>query len=383
MLQVMIVGAGGIAPAHIEGYLAFPDIVNITVIANPTLSRAQGLIEKYKLKAIPITHFEELLSQVDIISICSPPGTHREIAVKALDAGKHVLLEKPMASSLEDCDAINKASEMGRGKLSVVAQSRFISSIANTMRIIHGEKYGNLLFSQINSFWYRGQSYYDLYWRGVWDIEGGGCTLNHGVHHIDLLLWAKGMPREIISVMSNLNHHNSEEEDISLSILKYPDGTMAQINCSLLHHGEDQKLSFQMEKAGISIPFDIKSNTSRSNGFPEDDQETIDNVKKDFDSLPTLKYEHHIGQIENFLRSIVTDSPVLIDGREGRKAIELITGIYKSAFTSQAVSFPISKDDPHYSYKGRIKKAVRYHKKTKEIRAFEDTSITSFNEKFR
>jgi predicted dehydrogenase len=378
----MIVGAGGIAPAHIEGYLAFPERVKITAVANPTLSRAEGLIEKYNLDAVGVTGFEEHLEEVDILSICSPPKTHLEIAVRALKAGKHVLLEKPMATSLEECDAIIAAADQGGGKLSVVAQSRFISSIANTLKIIHSGNYGRLLFSQINSFWYRGQSYYDLYWRGGWDIEGGGCTLNHGVHHIDLLLWAKGMPEEVISVVSNLNHNNSEEEDISLSTLKYSDGTMAQINCSLIHHSEDQKLSFQMEDAGISIPFGVYSSSSRSNGFPLDDEETMKRMKEEYNALPLLKHEHHTGQVENFLDCIEKNVPLVIDGREGRKTIELITGIYKSAFTGSMVAFPISDTDDHYRFEGRVENAVRFNRKTREVRAFEDTSITSFKGKF-
>jgi len=382
MLKVMIVGAGGIAPAHIKGYLVFPDQVEITVIANPTLERAQKLISEYKLDAEGTANYEDRLSEVDIVSICTPPETHKDIAVKALQVGTHVLLEKPMARSLQECDEIIAASEKSGAKLSVVAQSRFISSINKVISIIHEKKYGKLLFSQVNSFWYRGQNYYDLYWRGLWDIEGGGCTLNHGVHHIDLLLWAKGMPREIISVISNLNHDNSEEEDISLTVLKYADGTLGQINCSLLHHGEEQKLDFQMENAGISIPFSVMASSSRSNGFPLENQELIAEIKKSYDAAADLEFEHHTGQIENFLGSIVDGGTLLIDGYEGRKSIELITGIYKSGFTGHPVKLPISENDPYYSFNGRIENAVRFNEKSRNVRIFEDSNITSFEGKF-
>jgi len=382
MLKVMIIGAGGIAPAHIKGYQSFPELVKIAVIANPTLERAHKLISEYKLEAVGTDHYEKWLSEVDIVSICTPPETHRDIAVKALDAGTHVLLEKPMARSLEECDEILAAAENSGTKLSIVAQSRFISSINKVISLIHEKKYGRLLFSQVNSFWYRGQNYYDLYWRGLWNKEGGGCTLNHGVHHIDLLIWAKGMPQEIISVLSNLNHDNSEEEDISLSILKYTDGTLGQINCSLIHHGEVQKLDFQMEKGSISIPYEIRANSSRSNGFPLENEQLESDMDANFNSIPGLEYEHHTGQIENFLGSILTRSPLLIDGNEGRKSIELITGIYKSAFTGLPVKLPLSKEDSYYSFNGRIADAVRFNQKGRIVRSFEDSSITSFEGKF-
>jgi len=382
MLKVMIIGAGAIAPAHIEGFLKFPDNAVIKIIVNPTISKAEALIEKYKLNSLASGSFEDHLDSVDLVVICTPPASHKDIAVKALNAGKHVLLEKPMAMSLEECDLILEAAEKSNTLISVVAQSRFISSIANTMKIIHQGSYGRLLFSQINSFWWRGQSYYDLYWRGIWESEGGGCTLNHAVHHIDLLLWAKELPVEVNSFLANLGHSNSEEEDLSMSILKYADGTMSQINASLVHHGEEQKLDFQMEKAGISIPFAVKASTSRSNGFPVDDQEIIDQMVKEFAASPKLVYEHHTGQIKNFIDAINNNSPLLVTGTDGRNAIELISSIYKSAFTGKRVKLPLGKDDPYYAFPSRVDKAFRFNRKTKSVRSFDDSTITSFKGKF-
>jgi UDP-N-acetyl-2-amino-2-deoxyglucuronate dehydrogenase len=382
MLKVMIVGAGAIAPAHIEGFLSFPERVEITHITNPTVSKAEALIEKYGLNAGASSSFDEQLDAVDIVSICSPPSTHRNLAVKALEAGKHVLLEKPMAMSLDECDQILAAAMKGNALISVVAQSRFISSISNTMKIIHKGDYGKLLFSQINSFWWRGQSYYDLYWRGLWESEGGGCTLNHAVHHIDLLLWAKGLPVEVNSFLTNLNHQNSEEEDLSMSILKYADGTMSQINASLIHHGEEQKLDFQMEKASVSIPFAVKASIPRSNGFPMDDEVTIKKLSDEYNNLPNLNLEHHAGQVGNFLDAIEKGTPLAVSGKDGRNSIELISAVYKSAFTESGVTLPLKKDDPYYSFPSRVEDATRFHKKTKSVKGFDDSTITDFKGRF-
>lgn len=382
MKRVMIVGAGGIAPAHIEGFLTFPEKAVIKVISNPTVSKAKALITKYNLDALAVSSYKEHLNKVDIVAICSPPATHREIAVSALEAGKHVLLEKPMAMSLEECDAIIAASEKSGALLSIVAQSRFISSIANTVKLIKSGDYGKLLFAQINSLWFRGQSYYDLYWRGRWENEGGGCTLNHAVHHIDLLLWTMGLPTEVSSFLNNMNHNNSEEEDISLSVLKYSDGTMAQVNTSLIHHGEVQKLDFQMEQAGIAIPFAVQASTPRSNGFPMEDEATKTRLIKQFESMPHLEHEHHNGQVGNFLDAIEKGAPLRVNGIDGRNAIELISAIYKSAFTKSSVNLPLTKDDPYYSFPSRVEKATRFHKKTKSVKSFNDTTITDFKGKF-
>jgi len=167
-----------------------------------------------------------------------------------------------------------------------------------------------------------------------------------------------------------------------MSILKYSDGTLAQINTSLVHHGEEQKLDFQMEKAGISIPFSAKASTPRSNGFPIDDNVITDKVVADFESLSPLEHEHHTGQIENFLEAIESDTPLNMDGLDGRHTIELISAIYKSAITKQTVTLPLEKDDPHYAFPSRIEKAVRYNKKTKSVKSFDDSTITSFKGKY-
>lgn len=206
MLHVMIIGCGGIAPAHIEGYLEFPEDAVITVLADGNLSRAEGLIKRYGLtEAKAVADYRACLNEVDVVSICTPPALHEQMAVDALEAGCHVLLEKPMAPSLAACDHILKATQKSGKLLSVVVQSRYISSIRNAIDMVRGGAYGRALFTQINSFWHRGQHYYDLNWRGRWTVEGGGCTLNHSIHHIDLLLWAKGLPSTVVSTMHNLN----------------------------------------------------------------------------------------------------------------------------------------------------------------------------------
>lgn len=382
VVKVMIVGAGAIAPAHIESYLQFPERATITVIANPSVARARQLADRYQLKPVVTDVYEKELSSVDLVSVCTPPSTHRDIAVKALEAGKHVLLEKPMAMSIKECDAILGAAQNSGSKLSVVAQSRFITSIRKVIGLARSGRYGKILFAQVNSWWWRGQNYYDLYWRGLWEKEGGGCTLNHAVHHIDLLLWAKGLPAAVSTCMGNLQHHNSEEEDISISSLLYPDGTMAQVNTSLIHHGEKQHLDFQMENASLSLPFAAQATRARPNGFPLEDEEMVRHLNDEYAKIEALEFEHHTGQVDDFLSSIENNESPEIDGKDGRNTVELITAIYKSAITKQHVPLPILKDDPHYTFAGRIAEAVRYNEKKRSVDSFGDAEITSFKGKF-
>ncbi len=382
MLRAAIIGAGAIAPAHVEGLLEFTERVSLKAVVNRSIGRAKKLIERYNLTAEAFADYQEVLGFVDIVIVCTPPESHKEIAVKAFSHGCHVLIEKPMAPVPEDCDAIIYAAEMSGRILSVVAQSRFISSVYKTISIIKSGRFGRINFAQINSLWWRGPSYYDLAWRGRWQREGGGCTLNHTVHHIDLLLWAKGLPSSVTAVMGNLSHDNSEEEDISLSILEYADGTFAQITSSLVHHGEPQQLNFQMERAGVNLPLKISANKQRSNGFPEQDEDIRKEFMDAYATAPYPDYEHHTGQIADFLDSIQYSRQPLVTGENGRAAIELIMAIYKSASTRIRVMLPLEKDDPFYSLKGISEQVPHFNTKTHSVSAFDDLNITSFRDTY-
>ncbi len=378
MLRIMIIGAGAITPTHIEGYLTFKDKVSISVIANLVEKPVQDLIQKYKLHDTKfVADYTQALDSVDLVSICTPPKTHEQIAVDCLRKGVHVLLEKPMAPSLQACDNIIAASKEGNALVSVVAQSRFISENAKIISLVQKNKLGKVLYSNVLSNWWRGASYYDLAWRGMWSSEGGGCTLNHAVHHIDLLIWANGLPSNVYATIANLAHSNSEEEDLSISILTYPDGSIGNLTCSLISHGENQSLTFQMEKGSLGIPYNVQANIGRANGFPETADQVIKDINTTYTQMNDLPYEHHTGQIYDMICAIEKKQSPLIDGEAGRKSIELITAIYKSGSLRKEVTLPLLPDDDFYTLDGLAKHATHFNKKTKFLDSFEDNTLTS------
>jgi len=383
MLNVAVIGAGGIAPSHIEGFLQFPDTARITAVANRSNQRAHDLIARYGLDAKAFADYRLALDGADIVVICTPPDSHRVIAEAAFARGAHVLVEKPLAPCLADCDAMIGAAHKSGKLLSVVAQSRFISAIHHAIAMMRSGDYGRILFAQVNSFWWRGQSYHDLAWRGRWETEGGGCTLNQAIHHVDLLLWSKGLPSEVTAIMGNLAHGNSEEEDISLALLRYADGTLGQLNSGLFHHGEPQLLNFQLEQVGVSLPFDVVASKQRSNGFPVDDADTAQRFRAQYQARAPLAHQHHTGQIADFLSAIEHQAVPLVTGESGRAALELVTAVYKSASTGQTVPLPLRPDDPFYRQEGDgTQHYPRFNRKSRDIDAFEDTAITSFQGKF-
>ena len=169
-------------------------------------TKAAEKTAKHGLQAKVFKNCDELLEgcDFDAASICLPPFEHAPAAVALLRAGKHVLIEKPMATCLEECDQMLDAARAGRRLLGVVAQNRFKTPMMKLKRVLESGLIGKILHAQVDSFWWRGSNYYDLWWRGTWAKEGGGCTMNHAVHQIDLFLWMMGMPAEVQSVSLNL-----------------------------------------------------------------------------------------------------------------------------------------------------------------------------------
>ena len=378
MVRIAIIGAGAVAEIHIQAFKTFPDRCEVRALADLYPEKAEKLARRHGISAVVCKDYREAVARddVDLVSICLPPSVHAEAAIAALNAGKHVIVEKPMASSLEECDAMIQASEKSGRLLASIAQNRYKIPMMKLKKILESGVAGRVLHATANSLWWRGQNYYDLWWRGTWNAEAGGCTMNHAVHHIDLLRWALGMPEQVTAVFTNVHHDNSETEDLSIAILHYPKGALAQLTSSLVDHGEEQELVFQAERARISIPWRVRACLPLENGFPKDDPDTERELQGIYDGLPEIRYEGHPGQIDNILQAIEGRAPLLVDGKEGRATLELILGIYKSAATRTTVPFPLRKNDPVYRKETMLGMMPRFHKKTKNIENFATSTIT-------
>ena len=365
MIRIAIVGTGNIANAHVQAYLQFPERCHIAYLVDIVPEKARRMREKYGLDAEVMDDHQALLplQDIDLVDVCTPPYVHAQISINCLRSGKNVVCEKPMAASLEECDQMLRARDESGKRLSIIAQNRFRQPIRNLKALLDSGLAGPVRCAQVDSFWWRGHCYYDLWWRGTWEKEGGGCTLNHAVHHIDMLLWMMGLPQRVTSVLANTAHDNAEVEDLSVSILQYP-GALAQLTASVVHHGEEQQLVFQCEKAKLAAPFSCYASLSMGNGFPQRNEALEKEIADFAAALPPVRYEGHTGQLENVLTALEQNAPVAIGGEDGRRTIELITAVYKSGATGETVSLPLAADDPFYTVEGLMARMPHFHEKT-------------------
>lgn len=387
MLNIAIIGTGSIANMHLEGLLAFPERCRVVALCDIYPEKAQAMKDKNKLDCrIYDSHKSLLIAEesIDLVHICTPPYVHAPIAIDVMDAGCNVLVEKPMATCLAECDRMLEAEARNKVMLACIAQNRFRNSIYKLKKVAESGLAGKICCAHINSYWWRGHSYYDLWWRGLWEKEGGGPTLNHAVHHIDMLNWIEGrMPEEVMALLTNVMHDNSEVEDLSIAALRYDDGSVAQIVSSVIHHGEEQGIELQCVDAKISAPWSLKAELSRGNGFPDENGNTalVQKLNTFYNAIPELEYEGHTGEIDNVLAAVESGNRPLIDGTDGRKTVELITAIYKASSERKVVKLPLEKNDDYYTFEGILEHAARFYEKSSAVENFEEEEITVGNYK--
>ena len=381
MKNIAIVGTGNISSLHIKSLLKFPERAKIVALVDIYPEKAQAKKAEYNLTDAQVfeSHEEMLASdlKIDLVHNCTPPYVHASISIDCMNKGVNVLVEKPMATCLAECDAMIEVSERNNVMLAAIAQNRFQDPVNKLKQLSDSGIAGKIRVAHVESLWWRGYNYYELWWRGLWEKEGGGPTLNHAVHHIDMINWIQGeLPKEVTAVLANVMHDNSEVEDLSFGILKYGDGSIGQVTSSVVHHGEEQGIILQCEHAKIAAPFDVKAEMSQGNGFPKTNTELIEKITAQYDAMPDLLYTGHAGQIENVLTTLETGVPTLIGGVDGRKTVELISAIYKSGCQKQTVSLPLSKDDDFYTFEGILKNATRFYEKKGFVENFSAEAIT-------
>jgi predicted dehydrogenase len=192
-----------------------------------------------------------------------------------------------------------------------------------------------------------------------------------------MLGWMLGRPSRVSSVLTNVSHDNAEVEDLSVAVFEYNGGALGQVTSSVVHHGEEQHVIFQGEKAMIAAPWKAYASVTKPNGFPIENKDLEKELQEDYEKIPELKYTIHTGQIENVLTAIETGAEPLIKGTDGRLTIELITAIYKAGTEKRSVNLPISPDDPFYSAAGIMKNVPHFYKKSASVENFGDNeSIT-------
>ncbi len=347
-----IIGAGGIAAAHAKAYQMLGTKAHLIGVADIDEERARAFARRFD---IPVWSSEndDILKRDDIqiVSLCLPHHLHAPIALAALQAGKHVLVEKPLAISLEEADSMIRAAQKAKRNLGVVFQLRFESDVQRARLILERQLIGTLFYAEVSCLWWRRPMYYENNWRGKWATEGGGAVINQAIHHIDLLLYLLGMPQRVYAEIDTIAHR-IEVEDWCLATL-YWDGMKASFcasTCAELEADVSRLLILGTNGSVQMFPF-------RPHSRQEERHLQIAEACR---TIPEQELPGHTAQIHDFVFSVLEKREPRVSAVEGRRALELITAIYQSAFTQEMVELPLTPDSPCYTTAGKLEMARRY-----------------------
>ena len=369
-LKTGIIGCGKGAHLHAQALKNVPESL-FTAVCSRTYAKAKAFADEYDVKAYSSIEEMALDGGVEAVVICTPHPAHAEVAIKASEAGMHVLVEKPLASSLEDCDAMIRAAKENGVVLGTICQRRFYPASMRLKRALDDGKIGKPVLGTVNMLGWRDEVYYKSDpWRGSWDGEGGGVLVNQAPHQLDLLQWYMGPIDELFGYWANLNHPYIEVEDTALAVIKFKSGAMGNIVVSnsqnpalygKVHvHGENgasvgvQTDGGAMFIAGMTTIAEPPINdlwTIRGEEHLLEKWKTEDTVL--FNKIDPTVYFHE-RQIEDFLQAVIEGRKPLIDDEEGRKTVEIFTAIYRSTRDRKPITFPLQPENTG-DYDGRKK----------------------------
>ena len=330
-LKFGIVGCGRIAQRHAEHIHAKGKLMAVCDVVK---EKADALAKSYQAKAY--YSLEEMLAaerSIDVVAVCSPNGLHAEHAIVSLNAGFHVLCEKPMAISVHDCGRMIQAAERSNKRLLAIKQNRFNPPVAAVKELLDSGRLGKLYSVQLNCFWNRNPDYYNNSWKGTLKLDGGTLYTQFS-HFIDLLYWLVGDVKQVQAMMANYAHQGIIEfEDTGVVILEFDNGTIGSIHYTVN--------SYQKNMEGSLTLFGEKGTVKIGGQYLNElEYQQIEGYK--IENLPEgnkpNNYGNYLGSMsnhdkvyDNLVEVLQKNAPITTSSFEGLKTVEIIEKIYKAA----------------------------------------------------
>ncbi|MFO1142709.1 MAG: Gfo/Idh/MocA family oxidoreductase [Amaricoccus sp.] len=347
-LRVGVVGSG-IGASHIEGYAALPERYEVVALCDLDPVRGPEVAERFGIPAVT-AGYDELLRRddLDVVDVCTPSGMHQAQAIAALQAGFHVVVEKPVAKSLSEMDAIEAAEAASGKRVCPIFQYRFGHGIQKLHHLIGKGLAGRPSVATAETHWWRGDAYYQAAsWRGTFAGELGGCLTTHAIHVHDILCEVLGPLASVHARTSNRLKGN-ETEDAAVLSLGFASGAFATASVTLSSRQETSRLRFVFEDMVAESGLEPYNPGHDPWTFPSDDptaRARIEAALADFEPLP----ERFPGQFYRMHAALAGGGPLPVTLADARRSIELLTAAYWSATTGETVALPLPSDHPFYA----------------------------------
>jgi len=337
--RIALAGCGRISKNHFDAIDKI-DGLELVAVCDADPARAEQAATENRVACF--TSYEKMLKEAkaDVITIATPSGLHADQGVSAAQAGKHVVMEKPMAISLTGADALVQACDKAGVQLFVVKQNRLNPPIQLLKHAVEKNRFGRIYLASCTVHWARPQEYYDQApWRGTWEFDGG-AFMNQASHYVDLIQWLMGPVESVMAKTATLARR-IETEDTGVAILKFRNGALGSIEVTMLAYPRNLEGSITVlgEKGSVKIGGTAVNKVDYWQFAEYDDD---DKLIEAVDTNPPNVYGlGHQGYYRNVLAVLRGEAKPDTDGRAGRKSLELILGIYESAKTGREVPLPL------------------------------------------
>jgi UDP-N-acetyl-2-amino-2-deoxyglucuronate dehydrogenase len=339
MIRIAIVGCGRIAKRHAEllgtGQIAGAKLV---AVCDVVAERAQAFGQKYDVPAFTSTAALLAGSDAEVIVVLTPSGSHAAVAIEAAQGKRHVIVEKPMALTLEDADAMIAAADANGVRLFVVKQNRFNVPVVKAREALDAGRLGKLVLGTVRVRWCRDQNYYDHdAWRGTY-AQDGGVIANQASHHVDMLGWFMG-PVESVHARSSRALVDIQAEDTCVATVKFKNGALGIVEATGATRPKDLEGSLSVLGSGGTIEIGgFAVNKIRHWNFVEPSPEDSTVMELFSVNPPNVYGFGHQAYYQHVVDCLTNQSAALVDGLEGRKSLELITALYESIETGEEVT---------------------------------------------
>ena len=345
-LKFALIGCGRISPNHIQA--ALDNNLDIVAVCDIEESKMDDTIKRFNLQGIKkYIDYNDMIKNenLDLIAICTESGKHGKISLECIEAGVNLIIEKPIALSLEEADAIIEKSKEKNLKVCACHQNRFNKSIQKIRSAVEENRFGRLLHGTAHIRWNRGKDYYtQAPWRGTWE-QDGGALMNQCIHNIDLLRWMMGDDIiEVVGITDNLMHDFIEAEDLGMALIRFANGSYGIIEgtTNIYPKNLEETLYIFGEKGTV------KAGGKSVNLIEEwnfaDDLDNPEEVKENYRENPPNVYGFgHNPLYSDVIDAIINDREPYVTALDGRNALELVLAVYKSSVEGKSVKLPIEK----------------------------------------
>ena len=333
-----LIGCGRVAPRHAQSLIQLSD-TQLVAVADIREDRARRFSAEYGAQAY--MDYDDMMARPDIdaVTVCVPSGLHAQVAIDVLQAGKHVLVEKPIALNLADADSMIATAREAGLTLGVVLQNRYNSPVQQVRTLIDQGRLGKLYLGSVCVRWYRPQSYYEDGWHGTLSMDGG-ALMNQSIHHLDALQWFLGPVASVYAYTATLAH-TMESEDVGVAVVRFRSGALATIEGSTLTWPQNLEGSVALfgERGSIKIGGTALSRITlwKVDGELEREAEILTSQRVD---PPTVYGYSHREVIHDFARALLDGHEPSTPGPEARKSLALVLAIYESARRGRQVQLP-------------------------------------------